>query len=183
MNLPVCSHKDAGLGHLTTDNLGVVPAAHLDAGQTGANVAAGSALAQAGEVVDTVRGIAALITDRTVSIRRNPFVESGGRTLARFQPAMSQTALLRRPAAPTTSACSAAARASSTERAVSGLAMMSSTQASKEKVLAEVVAGAGAAATEAAVARAARGRANLTILDGGSWGLKLSLTCGLGNKS
>jgi hypothetical protein len=63
---------------------------------------------------------------------------------------------------PTTSACSAAATASSTERAVSGLAMMSSTQASKEKVLAEVTA--GAAATEAAMARAARGRANLTIV-------------------
>jgi hypothetical protein len=58
--------------------------------------------------------------------------------------------------------------ASSTVRAVSGWAMMSSTHASKEKVVPETAVeastGAGAAATEAAMARATKGRVNLTIL-------------------
>lgn len=53
--------------------------------------------------------------------------------------------------------------ASSTVRAVSGLAIMSSTHFSKEKVVAEVPAGA-ATAMEAAMARTTRGRVNLTIL-------------------
>jgi hypothetical protein len=61
------------------------------------------------------------------------------------------------------SAALAAATASSTVRAVSGWAMMSSTHCSKEKVVEEVVA-AGRAASEAAMTKAVRGIAILTIL-------------------
>lgn len=57
----------------------------------------------------------------------------------------------------------AAAMASSTVRAVSGWEMMSSTHCAKEKVVGDVPA--GRAATEATIARAARGIAVLTIFD------------------
>lgn len=66
------------------------------------------------------------------------------------------------PADPTLSATWAAAMASSGVKAVSGLAMMSSTHCANEKVVPEVTA--GTAAAEAAVARTARGRAGLTIV-------------------
>jgi hypothetical protein len=75
-----------------------------------------------------------------------------------------------------------------TVKAVSGLAMMSSTHASKEKVVLETAGAAstraGAAATEVAMARATRGRASLTILDVG-FGVEAScdLKGGLGNNS
>ena len=103
-------------------------------------------------------------------------------TLARAQPLGEQVArFVRPPAEPTVSAASAAAMASSTVRAVSGWAMMSSTHASKENVApdtaVEASAGAGAAATEAAIARATKGRVNLTILAVGC--LEMKVVCDL----
>ena len=59
---------------------------------------------------------------------------------------------------------------------MSGLAMMSSTHCENEKVVPEVPR-AGAAATDAAMPRATRGRVNLTMLTaaGGSWSVEIGL--------
>lgn len=70
-----------------------------------------------------------------------------------------------RPAEETRAAEFAAATACSGLRAVSGLAIMSSTHEVKEKVVSED--GAGAAVTAAAMARATTEAVNLTILDVG----------------
>ncbi|KAK4102406.1 hypothetical protein N658DRAFT_336983 [Parathielavia hyrcaniae] len=118
-----------------------------------------SALAQARQVIDAPGRIPSLEMDLNQRGTDGNMKHTG----ARVQPGTSHRTLFwRRP--PTASAAWAAARASSTVRAVSGVAMMSSTHCAKEKTVVLLVA-AGAATTDATRARvAARGKARLTLL-------------------